>query len=528
MRQARQETTRTVTMATDIPKQALTVGDIARHLGGVSPERIALREGERCLSYADVNRQADGLATALGRLGVRNGDIVAVFLPSCIDYLLVVLATARVGAVFSPINPRYKIKEVTDIVARARPGVVFTDDERLILLETAIADVGLHTPRMILSGPGQEKARGDSGPLSFNRLVETDPGPVPPVSGDDLFSLMFTSGTTGTPKGALATHRARMLWVLNAVALYGFSADDVYLSVMPQVHSAGLTFALMHLYVGGTVEILRDFDPVDFLELVERHGVTSSLAVPSMLTMILETLDRTDRSFDFSSLRRLVSCGAPLEPGRKKQIIERLTPHLYDYYGSTESNSMTVLMPQDQLRKPASVGKPFSNVELKIATADGSPRPAGETGLIWCRNPSVMMGYLGQEEETRAVFRDGWFNTDDLGYLDDEGFLFLVGRETDIINSGGFNIYPREIEQVLFKHPGVLDCAVVGAPHPTWGQAVSAYIVEREGWNLGLTEVQDHVSQHLADFKKPRKVKFVKSLPKNAGGKTIKSALPPM
>ncbi|MFV2073780.1 MAG: class I adenylate-forming enzyme family protein [Thermoanaerobaculales bacterium] len=518
-----------LTMATGTQKQALTVGDVARHPGSALPQRIALREGERCLSYADVNRRADGLATALGRLGIRNGDVVTVFLPSCIDYLLVVLATARVGAVFSPINPRYKIKEVTDIIARARPSVVVTDDQRLVLLETAIADAGVHAPRVVLSGPDQEKARGDdSAPLSFDRLVETDPGPVAPVSGDDHFSLMFTSGTTGTPKGALATHRARMLWVSNAVALYGLSADDVYLSVMPQVHSAGLTFALMHLYVGGTVEILRDFDPDDFLQLVERHGVTSSLAVPSMLTMILETLDRTHRCFDFSSLRRLVSCGAPLEPGRKKQIIERLTPHLYDYYGSTESNSMTVLMPGDQLRKPASVGKPFSNVELKIAAADGSPAPAGETGLIWCRNPSVMTGYLGQEKETRAVFRDGWFNTGDLGYLDHEGFLFLVGRDTDIINSGGFNIYPREIEQVLFEHPGVLDCAVVGAPHPTWGQAVSAYIVAREGWNLGLTEVQDHVSRHLADFKKPRKVKFVKSLPKNAGGKTIKSALPPM
>ncbi|MFV2073657.1 MAG: class I adenylate-forming enzyme family protein [Thermoanaerobaculales bacterium] len=519
---------RMVMMATDIQKQALTVGDIARHPGSVSPRRIALREGKRCLSYADANRRADGLATALRRLGIRGGDMVTVFLPSCIDYLLIVLATARVGAVFSPINPRYKIKEVTDIVARARPGVVFTDDERLVLLETAIADVGLPAPRVILSGPGQEKAQGDSGPLSFDRLAETDPGPVPPISGDDHFSLLFTSGTTGTPKGALATHRARMLWVLNAVALYGLSADDVYLSVMPQVHSAGLTFALMHLYVGGTVEILRDFDPDDFLQLVERHGVTSSLAVPSMLTMILETLDRTHRCFDFSSLRRLVSCGAPLEPGRKKQIIERLTPHLYDYYGSTESNSMTVLLPGDQLRKPASVGKPFSNVELKIVAADGSPPPVGEAGLIWCRNPSVMTGYLGQEEETRAVFEDGWFNTGDLGYLDDEGFLFLVGRDTDIINSGGFNIYPREVEQVLFEHPGVLDCAVVGTPHPTWGQAVSAYIVAREDWNLGLTEVQQHVSQHLADFKKPRKVKFVKSLPKNAGGKTIKSALPPM
>ena len=210
----------------------------------------------------------------------------------------------------------------------------------------------------------------------------------------------------------------------------------------------------------------------------------------------------------------------------KKRVIEKVSDQLYDYYGSTESNSMTVLRPADQLRKPESVGQAFRNVELMIADEQGKPCPPRVVGEVWCINPSVMSAYRDRPEATARAFTGRWYHTGDLGYLDEEGFLHLVSRLSDVIISGGVNIYPAEIEQVLMLHPSIIDAAVVGRPDAKWGQSVKAYLVVREGESLGLEAVQRHCMAHLADYKKPRSVVFLPSLPKNAGGKTVKSSLP--
>jgi acyl-CoA synthetase (AMP-forming)/AMP-acid ligase II len=502
----------------------MAVGNVAQHVARYHPALIALRDGERTLSYAEFNKQVNALAAGLIGLGIRKGDVVAAYLPNCIEYVLVVLSVARAGAIFSPINPRYKFQEVGDIFERAKPRAIFTTSERLAIVTRAATDGGIAMPAVILT----DADVAIPSTFSFEELAQSAPCPLPVVSADDAFSLMFTSGTTGKPKGALSTHRARMLWVLNAAILYGLRRDDIYLGIMPQVHSAGLTFSLMHLYVGATIEILRNFDPLRYLELVETRRITSSLTVPTMLSMIVEELGKAKRGFDLSCLRLLLSCGSPLEPKLKQAVLEQITPHLYDYYGSTESNSMSVLEPQDQLRKMESVGQPFPNVELMIRDEQLAAVPSGNVGTIWCRGPSVMREYLGQPEETDRVLIDGWYRTGDLGRLDDEGFLYITGREKEVIISGGVNIYPREIEQVLMRHPGVLDCAVVGVPDAKWGRTVAAYVVPRDGCDLTLQVAQEFVTQHLADYKKPRKLMILSELPKNAGGKTVKTALPPI
>jgi acyl-CoA synthetase (AMP-forming)/AMP-acid ligase II len=345
------------------------------------------------------------------------------------------------------------------------------------------------------------------------------------VDEDDFFSLMFTSGTTGEPKGALATHRARMLWVLNATIQYGLDEQDLYLGTMPQVHSAGLTFTLMHLYAGATVRILPQFDAGEFIAIVEHERITSALTVPTMLTMIVEALDHAPARPALASLKRLVTCGSPLPLATKRRVIEAITPELYDYYGSTESNSMTVLRPSDQLRKPASVGQAFRNVEVMIADVDGEACAPDVVGEVWCSNPSVFSAYRDRPDDTERAFTGRWYHTGDLGFLDADGFLHLVGRKSDVVISGGVNIYPAEIEQVLMLHPSILDAAVVGVPDAKWGQSVKAYVVVRAGAALDLATVQRHCAAHLADYKKPRSIEFRPALPKNAGGKTIKSAL---
>jgi acyl-CoA synthetase (AMP-forming)/AMP-acid ligase II len=494
----------------------LTVGRVTRHFARLEPGKRALHDGERSLTYLELDTRADALAGALAGAGVQRGEVVSAYLPNCIDYVLVVLAVARAGAVFSPINPRYKAYEVGAILRQARPRVVFTTAAQSPIVREAASGAGQSGVRVV-------NVDDDTLP----QLLAGPASALPVVGEGDYFSLMFTSGTTGEPKGAMATHRARMLWVLNATIQYGLDERDHYLGTMPQVHSAGLTFTLMHLYAGATVRILPHFDPAEFVAIVARERVTSALTVPTMLTMIVEEIDRAPQAVALGSLKRLVTCGSPLPLATKRRVIERVSDQLYDYYGSTESNSMTVLRPADQLRKPESVGQAFRNVELMIADEAGHACPTGTVGEVWCVNPSAMSTYRDRPEDTARAFTGRWFHTGDLGYLDAEGFLHLVGRLSDVVISGGVNIYPAEIEQVLMLHPSILDAAVVGEPDAKWGQRVKAFVVVREGESLDFDAVQRHCANLLADFKKPRSVVFLASLPKNAGGKTVKSALQP-
>ncbi len=500
----------------------LTVGSVPRHAARIMATKCALDDGRRQLTFGELDEQVERLASALVAAGVGKGDVVCAYLPNCIEYVLVVLAVARAGAIFSPINPRFKAFEIAALLRLARPRMIFTTTERIRTIDEATARAQQPATELIVvdASGGPE---GASRPLA--QMLEHPVRPLPAVAEADYFSLMFTSGTTGEPKGALATHRARMLWVLNAAIQYGLNDEDRYLGTMPQVHSAGLTFTLIHLYVGATVRILEHFEPVVFLDIVEREQISSSLTVPTMLTMMLEVLDKSPRPYALGSLKRLVTCGSPLPLPTKRRVLERISKQLYDYYGSTESNSMTVLKPRDQLRKPASVGQPFTNVEIVIAGPDGRALAPNQTGEVWCSNPSVMSSYWDRPEESTSVFTGPWFHTGDLGYLDEEGFLYLVGRSTDVIISGGVNLYPIEIEQVVTLHPAVLDCAVVGISDAKWGQSIKAFVVLRDGQSLTITELQKHCLEYLADYKKPRSLEIVKDLPKNAGGKTVKSAL---
>lgn len=499
----------------------LTVCRIGRHIAATNGEKIALDDGFERVSYSNLDHRVACLAGALKGFGVGHGDVVSAFLSNCIEYVITVLAVARAGAVFSPLNPRFKSGELAAIVAQSKPKVVVVEQALADTLLESL-EVAAQRPYLVVCGDGAVLPQ--QGCL-WAEALSASPVEDWPVEENDYFSLMFTSGTTGVPKGALATHRARMVWVLNACILYSLSEDDAYLGIMPQVHSAGLTFTLMHLYVGGTVHILREFSARAYLDLLESRRITSSLVVPTMVVMVLEEMRKQDAATDLSSLRRLVTCGSPLQEVTKRDVLEKITSNLYDYYGSTESNSMTVLKPRDQGRKACSVGQPFPNVRIRVLGKDAEDAAPGEAGEVLCRNPSLMTCYLDNPAATEAAFTDGWYRTGDIGYLDEEGYLYLVGRKSDVIISGGINIYPAEIENTLMGHPAVLDCAVVGVADEKWGQRVCACVVLREGFEVELESLQEYCSKLLAGYKKPRELRVVSSLPKNAGGKTMKAKL---
>lgn len=487
------------------------VGEIGRHWSRVSPDAIALEDGSAALTYRQLHERVDHLAARLIHKGTRRGDVVSAVLPNGCDCIVVVLAAARAGAVFCPLNPRFTAPELARLVRVAKPRAVLVNGNR----HPAFAD-----PALLQLCPDEIIVEVDT-PEERSSAANV------PLSAEpaDFFSLMFTSGTTGEPKGALATHLARMTWISNGIVEFGLTRDDLYLSAMPLVHSAGLTLALMHLEAGARVRLMPRFDAHNFLRLVSEEKITSALAVPTMLAMLLTELDDSRAEYDLSSLRRLLTCGAPLSQATKRAVLRRLSPQLFDFYGATESNSMTVLHPRDQVRKARSVGKPFPNVKIKIAGPSGEALPSRQVGEVWSLNPSTMSRYLDAPEATAAAFSGRWYRTGDLGYLDEEGYLHLVGRVQEMIISGGMNIYPPEIESVLMEHPKIRDCAVVGMTDETWGQVVKAFIALHNQTRLTLEEVQSHCKQQLADFKKPRQIEIVGEIPRNAGGKIVKSAL---
>jgi acyl-CoA synthetase (AMP-forming)/AMP-acid ligase II len=488
-----------------------TVGDIARHWSHVSPHAIALEDGTATLTYRQLDERANQFAAYLTLAGVRKGEVVSALLPNGCDYVAIVLAVARAGAILCPLNPRFTAHELARLVRVAKPvRMVVNADRHAVLSDPQL--MGLcPRERMISLADAEVRA-----------LAKAE---LPPIDTEDFFSLMYTSGTTGEPKGALATHRARRTWINSAIREYGITRDDVYLSAMPLVHSAGMTMALTHLQAGARVRIMPRFDAAELLGAIEREQVTSVLAVPTMLSMLMAALDSTERAHDLSSIRRVITCGAPLSQKTKSAVLSRISSQLYDFYGSTECNSMTVLKPCDQMQKARSVGRPFANVEIMVAGSSGEALQLGQIGEVWSRNPSTMSRYLNLPEATAAAFSGHWYRTGDLGYLDEDGYLYLAGRVQEMIISGGMNIFPPEIENVLMEHPSVRDCAVVGVPDETWGQVVKAFIAPRGEALLSLSDVQSHCCRQLADFKKPRQIEIVAEIPRNAGGKIVKAAL---
>ena len=501
----------------------LTVGTVCEHVARVRPEKIAIVSEERSLTYKELQDEINALAFGLVGYGIKKGDIVAAYLPNCLEYIVVVLAVAKVGAIFSPINSRLKSYEVAKILRASNPRIIFTCKETYEPLVDAL--VQAKADSALISVDGQSSTKNGIEIHSLALLSTGGVSLVPSVDKDAFFSLMFTSGTTGEPKGVMATHCARMIWVLNAAIEYGLSSDDVYLGTMPQVHSAGLTFTLMHLYVGAKVHILKHFDASEFLRVVSLEKITSALTVPTMLKMIIDELKECDGDYRLDSLRRVVTCGSPLASETKREVVNRLTSQLFDYYGSTESNSMTVLKPEEQLERPNSVGKPFRNVQLMVADDKANPMPPEDVGIIYCKNPSAMACYLNRPEETRAIFMGEWLKTGDLGYLDNDGYLYLVGREKDTIITGGINVYPSEVEGVLVGYRKIAECAVVGVDDEKWGQVVKVFVVPKAGFQVSLAEVQEHCDQYLADFKKPRLLEIVPEIPRTVTGKVRKDML---
>jgi long-chain acyl-CoA synthetase len=361
--------------------------------------------------------------------------------------------------------------------------------------------------------------------LNYGGLLDGQPvdEPAVRVDEDDPFAVLLTSGTTGFPKGCLATHRTFVFHCINNAIEKGLGAHDTAILSSPIYFNAGRSFTLGIVYFGGTMILHERFDAEEVLKTIEREKVTYIGAVPTMCERMLHVLEST--KYDTSTLRCLAITGGKVHPTVLETLKNNLTPNVYRTYASTDSGQMAISKPADMDAKPDAAGRPVWCVDLRIVDDDGKPVKVGDLGEIICQSPLAAQGYYRNLEATNAAFLNGWFYTGDLGYFDEEGFLFVVGRKKDMVKSGGISIYPLEIESVIYSHPAILEAAVIGVPDSEWGEAAKAVVVIKPDANILAEELLGFCKERLSAYKVRKSVEFRASLPHTEVGKVNKVKL---
>jgi acyl-CoA synthetase (AMP-forming)/AMP-acid ligase II len=478
------------------------------------PEREALRAGAHALTFAELDRRVNRLARLLGRTGVGHGDRVATNLANSIEHVVAEMAVLRAGAAWVAINRRLAPPEVAFMLEHSGARVLLTDGE-------APPPVGVL--------PALEAVYDVSGrdPDVERRLAaETDVPPALAVGEYDVARLRYTSGTTGRPKAAVLTHASALTSLRNLLAeLHDLAADDVVLHVAPLTHASEALLAPA-FWRGARTVICAGFDPGEVVATIARERVTTVFLVPTMVAALVDEAERTGDPC--ASLRTLVYGAAPMPGELLERALERFGPVLLQIYGLSECPfPITTLRKDDHLdpRLRGTCGLPTAMNEVRVLGADGEPLEPGAVGQVTVRGPQMMREYWRDPQATVATLVAGWLRSGDVGTCDASGFLTLLDRSDDVIISGGFNVYPREVEVVLEAHPAVLEAAVAAVPHARWGQGVAAWVVCRLGAEVSERELIDFCRQRLASYKKPVQVSFVTELPKNTAGKLLRRSL---
>ncbi len=485
------------------------------------PDKTAIISGEGRWTYRELDARVTRLAGALWERGLRTDDRVAVLGRNSHRYLELSIALARIGAWMVPINHRLLVDQIAMRLRHSDAQAVVMDEAFLPMVDKLEPDLRQRLRHnVIVLGE-----RGVGGADSYEDLIRGG-APEPPIvdlSPEHPLYLGYTSGTTGRSKAAIVSHRAIVAGFLYKTLDFGLCAEDVALNPGYFWHSAPRDFALLQLYLGGTTIVTPEFDAETCLRLIEEHRVTNGFFVPTMFRMILDLPNHRD--YDVSSMRVLMSGGAPLPTGLKDEVVERFGSALHEFYAATETRIVTTVTAEELATRRRTVGRPVRDIQVRILDEDGEPVPVGEVGEIYLQSPTLFSGYYKDEEKTRAVFRGNWFSLGDMGRLDDDGYLYIVDRKQDMVISGGENIYPSEVEDVLVQHPAVSDAAVIGVPDPRWGEALKAVVCLLPGSQASEEDLKQYCAERLADYLKPRSVDFVEELPRNPTGKVLKREL---
>jgi len=486
-----------------------------------APDAVALLDGERQLTWRGYVAQRNRLGNALSRLGLAKGEHVIVYVQNSLETVLVPAAVRAVGAIPVPMNHRLVADEVLYILDHSDARAVFVGDLFLRTVER-IRPAAVKVRSWILVGSERRPWAEHVDDL----LARGDPAPLPEDPAQGLGgSMIYTGGTTGRPKGALRTAVDPTV-TRRYMELFGLAEPHVHLVAGPLYHSAPGSFAQFTHVFGGTVVVMRKFDPEDALRTIERRRCTSTFMAPTLVKRIVDLPERVRARYDVSSMRVLVVAAAPCPTRVKEQALAVFGPVLWEFYGSTELGINTILQPADVLRKPGSCGRAAPGVELLLLDDAGRPVAPGTPGELYVRRfPGMFDGYYKNDAATREAHRGEWATVGDVAWMDPEGFVYICDRKRDMIISGGVNIYPAEIEDVLHRHPAIDDVAVFGVPDDDWGERVHAAVQQRPGQTLTADEVVAFARGHMADYKVPREVSFHTEFPRDPAGKLLKRVL---
>jgi fatty-acyl-CoA synthase len=490
-----------------------TIGDALDRAAARFGDRPALHFGDRVWSYVGLDAAATRVAVLLLATGVSPGDRVAAFGRNSDTYLIAWLACCRAGLIHVPANYALSPPELAYIVAQSGARLVLHDAQLEVSPETA----------------GQAEVRPFQSLLAAG--VEAGPAIGEDVTDEDVAQILYTSGTTGLPKGAMLTHRALLSEYVSCLLACEYAAEDRILAALPLYHTAQMhCFTMPQLISGAETWLIEAPAPALCLELIERHRITSFFAPPTVWINLLRHPDFDAR--DLSSLRKAYYGAAIMPEPVLQELRRRLTGiAFYNCYGQSEIAPLaTLLRPEEHDARPTSVGRPVLNVQTRVVDAQMKDVAPGERGEIVHRSPHLMLGYWGKPAETEQAFEGGWFHSGDIGVLDEAGYLYIVDRIKDVINTGGVLVASREVEDALFTHPDVSEVAVIAIPDPKWVEAIAAVVVLRPGATLeagdaGAAALLEHARATLAPYKLPKRVFFADSLPKNTAGKLLKREL---
>jgi acyl-CoA synthetase (AMP-forming)/AMP-acid ligase II len=500
---------------------------------GIMPNQEILAFEDHRQTYQETAARVQRLAGSFAALGIAPGDRVAVLDTNSWRYVEAYFATSMLGAVFVPLNYRSKADELEHFITTADARLLLVGERYTSLASDLRGRLGCIRHYVAVDSPRP-------GMLWFEDLIEQTCGDAAEAEVDeaDINMLLYTSGTSAQPKGVLLTHGDFVAFVCGNTELADGTPRGAALLCVPLYHIAGVVSMMTNVFAGRRLVILPQFEPLEWLQAVQRERITHAFLVPTMLKRLLEHPDFTPDAC--SSLEVLAYGAAPMPLPVIRRAIEVCPPTVgfVNVFGQTETTAaISMLLPEDhrlegpppaverQLRRLSSIGRPLPDVEVRIVDAEGSEVAQGKVGEITVRTPRLMKGYLSQEDATAQIIIDGWLHTRDMGWLDNDGYLYLAGRKDDLIIRAGENISPAEVEAVLHTHPAIDEAAIIGIPNPEWGEQVMAIVVPMVGSSLTAEEVIDWCQQRLASFKKPEVVAFVTELPRNSLGKVLRREL---
>jgi acyl-CoA synthetase (AMP-forming)/AMP-acid ligase II len=474
-------------------------------------------------TFAELNALVNRVANGLHAAGARSGERLVWCGANSLEVLATIHAARKLGLVAVPLSYRFNAEEMAYVIDNSDATTVVVDAEQAGLVASVRDQISKVRSIVAFGAPAPP------GCTDWEVMVGAQPGTEPPGPDDASIAgaaMIYTSGTTGKPKGALRTQTDRTLVFALLAELNLLHENSVHLTTGPLYHSGPLAFASLAHTLGAPIVVLRKFDASRWLELVREHHVTNTFSAPTQLKRIVSLPDDVLAAADMSSMVTLIANAAPVPYSLKEEVFAKLgDSFLYEVYGSTELGVDTVMKPADQLRKPGSCGKPYGGIEIRIVTDDGDVAPPNEPGELFVRTTLAMDGYYRTEQQLTELEGSEWKSVGDVAYVDDEGFVYICDRKKDMIISGGVNIYPAEIEAVLYAHPQVLDVAVFGIPDDEWGERVHAIVQAKPGENIDIDEVRTFVEPRLAAYKRPRAYELRDELPRTDSGKLLKRVL---